>query len=151
MNDIDFQNIILNFEKIIGSTLDFSQSDTAEVIFNNIVVGIRPLKKDGTITFSSVIADELPDPISEALLLEILNLNAVPEANYGGNAPVIAQDPKTGFIFVYEILTPSALRTQTLFNHFSEFVRYAIELREHIADNTFVKNYTTIDHNAILV
>lgn len=137
MNEIDLQKIIDEFEKTINVKLDFSNDNLAEVIFDKkTTVGIKVSKDDGTIILSSVIADELPDPLSDKLATEILNLNSVPGINYGGNAPVIARDKLTGFIFVYEIITASLLNSTSLFNIFSDFVKYKLVLSELFNSST---------------
>ncbi|MBQ7606369.1 MAG: CesT family type III secretion system chaperone [Desulfovibrionaceae bacterium] len=137
MIDIDLNEIISNFEKTMGLSLEFSEDNIAEVIFNkDIAIGIKCIDEDGTITLSSVISDDLPDPMSKDLLQEILKINSVPVFTYGGNNPVIARDPNTGFIFVYEIITSSVLQVENLFNIFSDFVRSALVLREYITSNS---------------
>lgn len=151
MKDIDIKNIIEKFEISLDIKLNFSEDNIAEVIFNNgTVVGIKIIEEDGIITFSSVIAGELPDPISDQLVNEILELNCVPGMNYGGNAPVIARDKETGFVFLYEVLTTSFLSTTSLVDAFLDFIKFKLALSEHFDQKNDLGSIEIISRESIL-
>ena len=105
-----------------GMGLDLSFDEKGVCRLELAAVDIRANEDDGTLTISSVLREELPDPITYSTILDLLAL-ALDPAHRGGNSPVVGRDDESGLVVMYEVATPSALNRRPLADIFSEFLK----------------------------
>lgn len=105
-----------------GMGLDLSFDEKGVCRLELAAVDIRANEDDGTLTISSVLREELPDPITYSTTLDLLAL-ALDPAHRGGNSPVVGRDDESGLVVMYEVATPSALNRRPLADIFREFLK----------------------------
>ncbi|MGX8718075.1 MAG: CesT family type III secretion system chaperone [Desulfovibrio sp.] len=106
---IDLPDILKKFGNSMGMELAFDKEGLCTLLLDGETpVSIRASEEDGTLTFSAVLRDKLPDPLSYAALLDLLALAHDP-LRQGGNSPVAGLDEESGFLILYEVATPSYL------------------------------------------
>lgn len=115
--------ILKDFGASLGLDLLFDENGVCRLELEKLVaVDIRANEDDGTLTLSSVIREELPDPITYSTVLDLLAL-ALDPAHFGGNSPVVGRDDESGFVVMYEVATPSVLNRKPLAEIFEEFIK----------------------------
>ena len=115
-------DILKEFGVKLGLDLAFDEDGACRLeVAQLVAVDIRANKDDGTLTLSAVVREELPDPLSYVTVLDLLAL-ALDPARSGGNAPVVGRDDESGFVVMYEVVTPSVLNRKPLIDIFGEFM-----------------------------
>ena len=82
---------------------------------------------------SSVVADELPDPVSYSLVQDILELNLGPAVNA---TPGIGIDPATGLVVAWQIVTEGMLSKGTLSSIVHAFLSFVVGMHRRILEST---------------
>ena len=101
--------ILKDFGASMGLDLSFDEKGVCRLELAKLAaVDIKANEDDGTLTISSVIREELPDPVTYSTILDLLAL-ALDPAHRGGNSPVVGRDDESGFVVMYEVATPSVL------------------------------------------
>ncbi|HBZ58740.1 MAG TPA: hypothetical protein DEO49_06310 [Sutterella sp.] len=80
---------------------------------------------------SSVVADELPDPVSYSLVQDMLELNLGPAVT---GSPGIGMDPATGLIVSWQIVTEGMLSKGTLSSIVHAFLSFVVGMHERIRE-----------------
>ena len=115
-------DILKEFGVKLGLDLAFDEDGACRLeVAQLVAVDIRANKDDGALTLSAVVREELPDPLSYVTVLDLLAL-ALDPARSGGNAPVVGRDDESGFVVMYEVVTPSVLNRKPLIDIFGEFM-----------------------------
>ena len=115
--------ILKEFGAGIGLDLSFDENGICRLELAKLAaVDIKANEDDGTLTISSVLREELPDPITYSTVLDLLAL-ALDPILHGGNAPVVGRDDGSGFVIMYQVATPSVLNRKPLKEIFSEFLK----------------------------
>ena len=115
--------ILKEFGAGIGLDLSFDENGICRLELAKLAaVDIKANEDDGTLTISSVLREELPDPITYSTVLDLLAL-ALDPILHGGNAPVVGRDDESGFVIMYQVATPSVLNRKPLKEIFSEFLK----------------------------
>ena len=115
--------ILRDFGTGMGLDLSFDEKGVCRLELAKLAaVDIKANEDDGTLTLSSVVREELPDPITYSTILDLLAL-ALDPAHRGGNSPVVGRDDESGLVVMYEVATPSALNRRPLADIFSEFLK----------------------------
>ncbi|MBP3731465.1 MAG: CesT family type III secretion system chaperone [Mailhella sp.] len=118
----NLDDILKEFGNTMGLDLAFDGNGVCELeIADTVGISIRASEEDGTLTISSVLRDDLPDPISYSAILDLLAL-ALDPALRGGNSPVVGRDDDSGMLIMYEVATPSVLNTTPLADIFADFI-----------------------------
>lgn len=81
---------------------------------------------------SSVVADELPDPVSYSLVQDMLELNLGPAVT---GSPGIGMDPATGLIVSWQIVTEGMLSKGTLSSIVHAFLSFVVGMHERIRES----------------
>lgn len=115
--------ILKEFGAGIGLDLSFDEKGVCRLELDGLAaVDIKANEDDGTLTISSVLREELPDPVTYTTILDLLAL-ALDPVHSGGNAPVVGRDDESGFVIMYQVATPSALNRKPLKEIFGEFLK----------------------------
>lgn len=115
-------DILKEFGASLGLDLAFDENGACRLELAELAaVDIRANEDDGTLTLSSVLREDLPDPIGYATILDLLAL-ALDPATRGGNSPVVGRDDESGVVVMYEVATPSALNRRPLADIFADFM-----------------------------
>ena len=115
-------DILKEFGAKLGLELAFDEEGACRLELAKLVaVDIRANEDDGTLTLSAVVREELPDPVTYSTVLDLLAL-ALDPAKQGGNSPVVGRDDESGFVVMYEVVTPSMLNRKPFIEIFSEFM-----------------------------
>lgn len=115
--------ILKDFGASMGLDLSFDEKGVCRLELAKLAaVDIKANEDDGTLTISSVIREELPDPVTYSTILDLLAL-ALDPAHRGGNSPVVGRDDESGLVVMYEVATPSALNRRPFADIFNEFLK----------------------------
>ncbi len=90
MENLKYQEYLQLLGKNLGLDLSFDENNVCEILVNsNDVVDIVANTDDHNLILSSVIAPDLPDPVSYSVIIDILDLALGPVLTRGGNCPVV--------------------------------------------------------------
>ena len=118
----------------IGLQLQFDEELICEVAVNEddgVAIAAHP--EDHTLVFTSVVAADLPDPISYSLMMDLLDLGIGPVLTGGGNSPLVGRDPDTGVLVLYQVCTEPFLDKGDAGEIFLAFYKFKRRLQAHIA------------------
>ena len=115
--------ILRDFGAGMGLDLSFDEQGVCRLeLAKMVAVDIKANEDDGTLTLSSVVREDLPDPVTYSTILDLLAL-ALDPAHRGGNSPVVGRDDESGLVVMYEVATPSALDRRPFADIFNEFLK----------------------------
>ena len=93
---IDYDNIISELGRELGTELTFNDEDMCEMaIGNSFVLSIERRPDAGTLLLTSAVADALPDPVDYALVLDLLEFSLGSAIN---GMPAIGRDAESGIL-----------------------------------------------------
>lgn len=94
-------------------------------------VTIRREEEPDRLVVSALVADDLPDAPSRALVCDLLDLGF---DMLGNGLPAVARDPETGFIAVFAIFPCATLVASEFPDAFEKFVAFATSLADRFDD-----------------
>ena len=134
------EELFRSLSEKIGCPIAFNEEGICDLtVGEEFIVSLEDRKDDGIIIMSSVVAPDLPDPISYPLLLDLMSLAIGPCVSGGGNSPLVAREPDSGVLVAYEVLTPSVLEKQDLTELFTDFLDFCMSVTAKIAGNTEIE------------
>ncbi len=123
MLNIDLQGIIAKLGNDLGLKLSLDEDGCCQlVIENETLINIRCCHDDGLMILSQVVAEDLPDPVSYPMMLDIMDYALGPCYFQGGNSPVIGRDEETGYLVMYQVVTASKLASDDLGDLLAKFI-----------------------------
>ena len=129
----NFDEMLSELGKKLNLELAFDDDGACELLMDeNAVITIVKNDEDGLLSMSSAVADELPDPVDYALVLDLLDFS-LGAAIDGG--PAVGRDPESGLLVAYQIITPSRLKTRSFADAFLDFTAFRNGVAALIADN----------------
>ena len=122
--------------KAMGLSLKYDENNVCEIIVNsNDVVDVVANSEDHNLILSTVIAPDLPDPVSYSVVIDLMDLALGPVLTRGGNCPVVGRDPETGMLVLYQVCTESYLDEGSVYEIFMDFFKFKLSLSQHIEKN----------------
>ena len=140
MKRINHQDYLNELGKKLNLDLKFDEEGLCELVFNNNdVISIKSSEDDQTIILSTVVAEDLPENVSYAFVVDLIELALGPCITNGGNSPVVGRDPATGLLVLYEVVTNSVLLEKDLFSIFEHFTQLKLGFIEYIKTNNVIE------------
>ena len=91
----------------LGMTLDFAGDDEIDLdIGDEITLNLHKDDEAGTLSLAAVVADELPDALEPALVVELMDLALNPLVS---GAPAIGRESESGMMIAYVTLPVAAV------------------------------------------
>ena len=146
----DHQELLARMGKDLGLELSFDEDGICELFADESVVSIKSSEDDGTIILSTVLAEDLPDPISYSAVTDLLGLALDPCGFGGGNSPVVGRD-EDGLVMAYQVATASVLSTTPLSEILSEFLRTCAAVKALLAEPAGQEDEAFIQGNSLSV
>jgi hypothetical protein len=139
MVDAKYLGYLESLGKRMGLALKYDENNVCEIIVNsNDVVDVVANPEDHNLLLSSVIAPDLPDPVSYSVVIDLMDLALGPVVTHGGNCPVVGRDPETGMLVAYQVCTESYLDEGSVYDIFMDFFKFKLSLSQHIEKNAKV-------------
>jgi len=136
MENLKYQEYIQLLGKNLGLDLSFDENNVCEILVNsNDVVDIVANPDDHNLILSSVIAPDLPDPVSYSVIIDILDLALGPVLTRGGNCPVVGRDPENGMLVLYQVCTEAFIDNGFLPDIFMDFFKFKLSISQHLEKN----------------
>jgi hypothetical protein len=136
MRDIDHRELIKNFGLEMGMDLQLDDDGFCQLVIDDSrLINVRSHQDDGLIILSAPVAEELPDPVSYPLVLELLDYALGPCFLKGGNCPVVGRDSESDAVVMYMVVTASVLSEKKFIDIFTEFLSEIESFDEMISEN----------------
>ncbi len=136
MLNIDHKELIANLGKELGLELTLDEENSCQLLIEDSrIVNIRSNQEDGLIILSTVIAEQMPDPASYPMILDLLSFALGPYVNGGANAPVVGLDPESSMMMLYQVISASALQNRVLIEIVTDFLAKTEGFADLIANN----------------
>ena len=130
---LNFDEMLSDLGKNLEIELAFNEDGVCELLMDEkAVISLIKNEKDGVLTLSSVVADELPDPVGYSLILDLLDFSLGSAISH---SPAVGRDPETGLLVAYQIVTASLLTTRAFTEIFHDFTRFCSGISAAIANN----------------
>ncbi len=135
---------------VFGGTVMVNDDDCINIeIEDENPVTIHINLEDEKFEIIATVADELPDPVSYSLVLNLLDLALCPFVNGG---PAVGRDPETGYLEAYVIIPFKGLTPDDFVNALKEFLKFQIAISQEIessnegdgSDDTFISRAPTM-------
>ena len=121
MLKIDLRKVLAEFGETLGLELAFDDDGVCVLTLDEETpIAIRAMEENSSLTLSSAIREELPQPLSLAQVEDLLAL-AYDPMEQGGASPVVGRDAESGLVVLYMVLTPSMLDKTPLAEIFGAF------------------------------
>ena len=127
------QELLATLGKELGLELSFDEDGICELFADESTLSIKSSEDDGTIILSSVLAQDLPDPINYSAVTDLLALALDPCGFGGGNSPVVGRTEE-GLVVAYQVATASVLSTTPLSEILSEFLKTCAAVKALLAE-----------------
>ena len=122
MLKIDLKKVLDKFGKTLGLELAFDANGICVLALDEETpIIIQATEEDSSLTLSSVLRDDLPQPLGIAQVEDLLAL-ALDPMEQGGASPVVGREAESGLVAMYMVLTPSVLNKTPLAEVFGNFV-----------------------------
>lgn len=136
MENIKYQEYLQSLGKSLGLNLTYDENNVCEIIVNNNdVVDVVANPENHNLILSSVIAPDLPDPVSYSVIIDLLDLALGPVLTQGGNCPVVGRDPENGMLVLYQVCTEEFIDNGFIHDIFMDFFKFKVSLSQHIENN----------------
>ncbi|MBP5284989.1 MAG: CesT family type III secretion system chaperone [Kiritimatiellae bacterium] len=119
---IDYDKLIESLGAELGIEARFNDEDLCELaIGESTVLSIERRAGDGTLLLTSAVADDVPDPVDYALVLDLLEFGLGSAIN---GTPAIGRDTESGIVVAYQTIGATALQKASIGEIVVGFLRF---------------------------